>query len=157
MSFTAKYLEWRGTSLWLAGLPFPRGIEGVFVCRGSWGLMADQCQILNSLAYRAHLPPWALCPRQALNTDKWITEKMEHQHVRGTGTQIHCSGAAVTAPSNYIQWRLIPAFRRGMKKESTLFSLSVPTTSIMSENMCQHRGNPAHLLTKKKKKTHRAA
>lgn len=73
---------------------------------------------------------------------------MEHQHVRGTGTQIHCSGAAVTAPSNYNQWRLIPAFRRGMKKESTPFSLSVPTTSIMSENMCQQRGNPAHLLKK---------
>lgn len=53
-------------------------------------------------------------------------------------TQIHCSGVEVPAPSNYNQWRLIPDFEKKKKKLSV--TLSVPTESIVSENMCQQRG-----------------
>lgn len=68
---------------------------------------------------------------------------MEHQHVEVTGTQIHCGGVEVAASSNYNQWRLFPAFEK-KKKTSAALSLSVPTASTMSENMCEQRGYPAH-------------
>lgn len=50
--------------------------------------------------------------------DECIKEKMEHQHVKGTGTETHCSGVEVTAPSNYNQWRLIPALKKKSLRHS---------------------------------------
>lgn len=74
-------------------------------------LMEDLCQILNALAHG--LFSCFNSPVLTLNTSKWqrITEK-NGAHVSHTSMQICCSRVEVPPPSNYKQWRLIPAFDR---------------------------------------------
>lgn len=56
-----------------------------FYVRRVWSKRSEDRSVQNPNlpVHRAHLPPWALSPRWALNTDTWITEK------RATGTHIH--------------------------------------------------------------------
>lgn len=116
----------------------------VFLLLGSCGLMAHPCQILNFLEHSPFTSLSSLSKASA-QCRQMTNESQRKWSTRVLDTQIHCSGVEVPAPSNYNQWRLIPDFEKKKKKPS--MTLSVPTESIMSKNMCQQRGYPTHLLT----------